>query len=53
MKELMKRYEETYALSVSATTRNPREGEVDGREYFSKQPKNLKNDCERRADRVC
>lgn len=42
MKELMKRYEETYALSVSATTRNPREGEVDGREYFSKQPKNLK-----------
>ena len=43
MKELMKRYEETYALSVSATTRNPREGEVDGREYFSKQPKNLKN----------
>ena len=28
MKELMKRYEETYALSVSATTRNPREGEV-------------------------
>ena len=23
MKELMKRYEETYALSVSATTRNP------------------------------
>lgn len=36
MKELMKRYEETYALSVSATTRNPREGEVDGREYFFK-----------------
>ena len=53
MKELMKRYEETYALSVSATTRNPREGEVDGRNIFSKQPKNLKNDCERRADRVC
>ena len=42
MKELMKRYEETYALSVSATTRNPREGEVDGRNIFSKQPKNLK-----------
>ena len=36
MKELMKRYEETYALSVSATTRNPREGDVDGREYFFK-----------------
>ena len=43
MKELMKRYEETYALSVSATTRNPREGEVDGREYFfQNNPKNLK-----------
>ena len=25
-----------YALSISATTRNPREGEVDGREYFFK-----------------
>lgn len=36
MKELMKRYEEKYALSVSATTRNPRNGEVDGREYFFK-----------------
>ena len=36
MKELLKRYEETYALSVSATTRNPRGGEVDGREYFFK-----------------
>lgn len=36
MKELMKRYEEKYALSVSATTRMPRNGEVDGREYFFK-----------------
>ena len=35
MKELLKRYD-SYALSVSATTRNPREGEVDGREYFFK-----------------
>lgn len=25
-----------YALSISATTRSPREGEVDGREYFFK-----------------
>ncbi len=32
MKELIKRYDD-YELSVSATTRNPREGEVDGREY--------------------
>lgn len=34
MKELLSRYSDTYALSVSATTRKPREGEVDGREYF-------------------
>lgn len=33
MKELMRRYD-NYALSVSVTTRAPREGEVDGREYF-------------------
>lgn len=36
MRELMHRYEETYALSISATTRNPRAGEEDGREYFFK-----------------
>lgn len=33
MKELLKRYNK-YALSISATTRSPRQGEVDGREYF-------------------
>ncbi len=35
MKELVKRYP-NYALSVSATTRKPREGEKEGREYFFK-----------------
>lgn len=35
MKELLRRYD-SYALSISATTRNPRPGEVDGREYFFK-----------------
>ena len=35
MKELLKKYD-NYALSVSVTTREPREGEVDGREYFFK-----------------
>lgn len=35
MKELLKRYD-NYALSISATTRQPREGETDGREYFFK-----------------
>ena len=34
MKELLKKYEEKYALSVSATTRSPRPGEQEGREYF-------------------
>ncbi|MEY8352039.1 guanylate kinase [Lachnospiraceae bacterium 54-53] len=33
MKELLKRYE-NYALSISATTRKPRDGETDGKEYF-------------------
>lgn len=36
MKELIRRYPEKYALSISATTRQPREGEQDGREYFFK-----------------
>ena len=34
MKELMKKYSEQYALSISATTRSPRPGETDGVEYF-------------------
>ena len=35
MKRLLEKYD-NYALSVSATTRNPRPGEEDGREYFFK-----------------
>lgn len=34
MKRLLSVHGEEYALSVSATTRKPREGEVHGREYF-------------------
>ena len=33
MKELLRRYD-NYALSVSATTRKPRPGEVHGKDYF-------------------
>lgn len=33
VKRLLEKYD-SYALSISATTRNPRAGEVDGREYF-------------------
>lgn len=36
MKRLLEKYSDSYALSVSATTRNPRPGEVNGREYFFK-----------------
>ncbi len=35
MKEIMRRYD-NYALSISATTRRPRPGEEEGREYFFK-----------------
>ena len=35
MKELLKQYD-NYALSISATTREPRPGEEEGREYFFK-----------------
>ena len=33
MKRLLEKYND-YALSISVTTRNPRPGEEDGREYF-------------------
>lgn len=33
MKELLQKYD-NYALSISATTRQPREGEMHGKEYF-------------------
>ena len=35
MRELLSKHD-SYALSISATTRNPRPGEVEGREYFFK-----------------
>lgn len=34
MKELMANYSDVYALSISATTREPRPGETHGKEYF-------------------
>lgn len=38
MNSLISRYE-GYALSISATTRQPREGETDGKEYFFRTEK--------------
>ena len=46
MKELLDRYD-SYALSISATTRNPRPGEVDGREYFFKTKEEFEEMIER------
>ena len=34
MKELLKTYD-NYALSISMTSRGPRPGETDGKEYFN------------------
>ena len=36
VKRLLELYPDDYALSISATTRNPRDGEAQGREYFFK-----------------
>ncbi|MDD6455767.1 MAG: guanylate kinase [Lachnospiraceae bacterium] len=36
MKHLLEKYPEEYALSISCTSRSPRTGEQDGREYFFK-----------------
>ena len=35
LKEMLKKYN-NYSLSISATTRKPREGEIDGKSYFFK-----------------
>lgn len=36
VKKLLEHYNDSYVLSISATTRKPRKGEEDGREYFFK-----------------
>ncbi len=46
VKELLRKYDDVLALSVSATTRAPRVGEVDGREYYFIS----KEDFERRIE---
>lgn len=46
MKALLNRYE-NYALSISATTRRPRTGEVDGKEYFFVTEEHFKNMIEK------
>ncbi len=41
VKKLLSEYD-NYALSISMTTRGPREGEQDGREYFFRTKEQLK-----------
>lgn len=41
VKKLIEKYQ--YSLSISATTRAPRPGEVDGREYFFKSVEDFQN----------
>ncbi|MCI8951438.1 MAG: guanylate kinase [Lachnospiraceae bacterium] len=48
MRALMEKYH-NYALSVSATTRQPRAGEVDGREYFFVSQEHFKSMVENEA----
>ena len=43
---MMSRYDH-YAYSVSATTRQPRTGEVDGRDYFFKSTEEFESMIER------
>lgn len=52
VKKLLSEYD-NYALSISMTTRQPREGEEDGREYFSVPENNLKKILQKRIYRVC
>lgn len=43
VKELLTQYPDRYRLSISATTRQPREGEVDGVHYFFKSRDDFEN----------
>lgn len=53
MKRLLEKYE-NYALSISVTTRKPREGERDGIEYFFRTTRRGRSyDSGRSASRTC
>ncbi len=49
MNQLLKKYPDTYALSISATTRSPRPGEAHGKEYFFLSEKEFKDMIEGNA----
>ena len=53
VKKLLSEYD-NYALSISMTTRGPREGEQDGREYFFRTREQFEeNIAKNRIYRVC
>lgn len=49
MNMLLERYSDTYCLSVSATTRSPRNGEIDGVHYFFKTKEEFESMIEQEA----
>ena len=51
LRRLLEKYD-NYALSISATTRGPREGEENGREYFFKTREEFEKMIAK-DDRVC
>ena len=52
MKRLLTLHPQEYALSISATTRAPRPGEEEGREYFFKTKEAFEEMIARRPERV-
>ena len=44
MKSFMEKYSDKFCLSVSATTRLPREGEIHGQDYFFKKKEEFETD---------
>ena len=53
MKRLMELYGDTYALSVSATSRAQRPGEEEGREYFFKTEDEFKEMISKGRLKMC
>lgn len=48
VKYLLQKYPDMFALSVSATTRNPRPGEIEGVHYYFVSPEQFKKDIKSR-----
>ncbi len=42
LKEIFKRYPDRFGFSISATTRPPRQGEIEGKDYYFLSPEKMK-----------